>query len=117
MNPFITIIQEALRQKMILLMLGAATGVATDESLPFLANALTPKGKETVGKALINSARKDRVALERALDSINQVTNICPQETTNRKSNEEVNRNVDTLADVQLDSILTNYKYAPFTKR
>jgi len=115
MNPFLEILQEALRNKVILLMLGISTGVATDESLPFLAKSLNPKVSE--GRVLINSARKERVALQSLKDSINRLDIYSNEEIVNRKLDEEVNRSVDTFTDVQLDSILAGYKHTPFTKK
>lgn len=117
MNPFLQFFKEVLRNKLMLLMIGTATGVSTNESLPFLAKIIHPN-KKSESELKILSAIKDRDALQVTKDSINKVIDDFPkQETLTKKEDEKVNRNVYTATDVQLDSILTNYRYIPFTKK
>jgi len=117
MNPLLQILKLALREKVVILMLGMAAGVETDTSLPFLAKVLHPNGRETEGKKIIISARKERVALQILSDSINELDTIYSKHQHITKIlDEKVNSNIDTATDVQLDSILARYKYIPFTK-
>ena len=113
MNPFLQILKLALREKAIILMIGVATGIETDESLPFLAKVIHPNGRETEGKRIIIRARKDRDVLQTLSDSINELTKHQP---ITKILDEKVNSNADTATNVQLDSILTNFKYIPFAE-
>ena len=90
-------------------MIVTTTGVPVNNSLPFLAKVIHPN-RLSEGRVLINSARKDRVALEAIKDSISRLDTIYTGENANNKSDEEVNRYVDTLTNVQLDSLLTRYR-------
>jgi hypothetical protein len=115
MNPFLILIKELLRNKIILLSIGAATGVSVDSSLPFLAKVIHPN-RLSESRVIINSARKERVALEAIKDSINKLDTINTEETANRELYEEVNRSISILTDVQLDSLLTKYRDTVSTK-
>src|SRR6187402_3640148 len=117
MNPLLHILKLALKEKVIILMLGMAAGIETDESLPFLAKIVHPNGRETEGKRIIIIARKERVALQTLSDSINNLDTIYSKHQPITKIlDEKVNINIDTATDIQLDSILAGYKYIPFTK-
>ena len=115
MNPFLHVLKLALRQKAIILMLGIATGIETDESLPFLAKVIHPNGRETEGKRIIIRARKERDALQILTDSINELT--TKHQPITKILDEKVNSNADTATDVQLDSILTNFRYIPLAEK
>jgi hypothetical protein len=115
MNPLMQIFENALKAKAFMFIVGISAGVVIEESLPFLA-AMTPK-EPTMNQVALTSARKDRDALMPKVDSIIKMVEKHPsKETVYRTINENVDRVTRNTTNAELDSILANWKYTPFTK-
>jgi len=118
MHPVAFIIREMLRSKVLTLILTVSGGLLIEESLPFLAHMLKIKPKPTVSMTTITRARKEKDALIPVVDSLTKRIEKHPtKETVYRTINEKVYNVTHNATNAQLDSILTNYKYEPFTKK
>ena len=117
MNPMIILFKEILASKIILGVITLTGGLLIEESFPFLAKVLKVKPEHTVSMETIIRARKEKEPLAVAIDSMTKRIEKHPtKETVYRTINEKVYNVTHNATDAQLDSILTNYKYAPFTK-
>lgn len=95
-------------------------GMILGASLLFLAENRTSEKQEisTIkAKETIISAKKERGALSIKQDSITKIIIKHPTKQKRYKEiDEKVNRITTTATDVQLDSILSNYRYFPLSK-
>jgi hypothetical protein len=117
MNPMTILFKEILASKLILCVITLTGGLLIEESFPFLAKVLKVKPEHTVSMETIIRAKKEKEPLVVAIDSITkQIDKHPPKETVYRTINEKVDRITRNATNAQLDSILTNYRYTPFTK-